>query len=93
MSRIVLEIFVEEDVAGVSTSLTRFRALYRMQRVRRIARITQHMPKTPRAIPATVGGANPATSEVAFDPDVSAELSEETDPDASDGKFSPGCSM
>lgn len=37
-----------------------------------------------------VGGANPAASEVAFDPDVSAELSEETDPDASDGKSSPG---
>jgi len=90
MSRVVVEVSVEEDGAGVPTSLTRFRPLYRMQRVKRIARITQHMPKTPRAIPAIVGGANPATSEVAFDPDVSAELSEETTPDASDGKFSPG---
>jgi hypothetical protein len=36
------------------------------------------MPKTPRTIPATVGGANSAKSEKAFDPDVSAEIPGET---------------
>lgn len=61
--------------------------------MRRIARMTQHIPRTPRTTPAMVDGANPTNSDGTLDPEVLAAISEDIDADASEGNSSPGWSI
>jgi hypothetical protein len=61
--------------------------------VKIIAKMTQHIPRTPRTIPAMEGGPSPANPELSVDPGVLAAVAEELDTDASDGNSSPGWSM